>query len=130
MASGSAAAGAAIFSAGAAAGSVVVEELFVSEGAGEAVGLVEAFFLVVVDEVAAVPVLFLVVAAEVEVELLAVVDFLVVAVVDGFLPAVVLAVVVWVEVLVVADCFLCAQEVKKATPTRRVMKENRVFFMG
>lgn len=105
-----------------------VEELF-SEGEGEAVVLVEAFFLVVVvDEVSEVPVLFFLAVAEVE--LLAVVDFLVVAVADAFFPPAVLAVVVWVEVLAEADSLLCAQEVTKATPTRRVMKEKTVFFIG
>ncbi len=105
-----------------------VEELF-SEGEGEAVVLVEAFFLVVVvDEVSEAPVLFFLAVAEVE--LLAVVDFLVVAVADAFFPPAVLAVVVWVEVLAEADSLLCAQEVTKATPTRRVMKEKTVFFIG
>jgi hypothetical protein len=78
-----------------------------AEGDGEA-EVVDVFFLVAVD---------------VAVELLVVPDFFAATVVVDFLPVV-------EAVVLEVDSFLCVQETKKATPTRSVMKEKTVFFIG
>jgi len=95
-------------------------ELFFSEGDGEAVALVDAFFFVVLVEDEEVPVSdFFLVA----VELVVPVFFSPVVV---FLPVVELVVVELVEDAV---SFLWAHETENARATRTVMKEKMVFFI-
>jgi hypothetical protein len=85
---------------------------------------VAAFFLAGAGEDAALVVVFLAGAGEALVVVPVFLAVVLVAVVDF------LAVVLAPDDVVVIVSFLEAQETKKLTPTRRVMKEKRVFFIG